>query len=134
MKHLDRFIMEQEMTEDQEHWWKSSDFDDREVNYYCVEWTHEYNSLAGPCKEDNRYLFVIWDKEKLTDAELKKFIKKWCCHLEKKDENTLNNYKEVKHGTLKEIYDLGTDSNRKNYFVGEIIDTKINEAIYWCFT
>ena len=32
MKHLDRFIMEQEMTEGQEHWWKSSDFDDTVVS------------------------------------------------------------------------------------------------------
>lgn len=134
MKQLNRFIYEQCIKEGQEHWWKSSDFDDREVNYYCVEWTHEYNSLAGPQKEDNRVIFIIWDKENLSESELNKFIKKHCVHLEKKDKSTLNDYKEVKHGTLKELLKLCEDINRKNYWVGDIVDTKIDESIYWCFT
>ena len=134
MKQLERYIREQSINEDMDDWWKESDFDDREVNYYCVEWTHEYNSLAGPQKEDNRYIFIIWDKKKLTDNQLAKLMKKWCMHLEKEDEKSLNDdYKEVKNGTLKKLYDLCTDSKRKNHWSGSIIDTKINQSVYWCF-
>ena len=126
MKHLQEFI-----NESMQDWWRESDFDDKEVNYYLLKWTDEYDSLAGPQKLDYRYWFIIWDKEELSEKELNKLISDHASSFEKKKTNKANDdFREVKHATLKEILkDAYKDS--KNHCWSAIVDSKENVTVYW---